>query len=68
MAERAVRVRSKTAWLRDPALRRHEEMHLVQIAWLGEERFWLLYGLFVWLAGYELNPFEVVARWAEGRR
>lgn len=57
----AVWVRSKTAWLRDPKLRRHEETHLAQIAWLGEDRFWFWYSAFS-LFGYWLNPFEVMAR------
>lgn len=61
----AVWVPSKTAWLRDRQLRQHEEAHLAQIAWLGEERFELLYGMCSCL-GYRLNPFEVAARWAEG--
>jgi len=59
--EGAVWVRSKTAWLRDPKLRRHEETHLAQIAWLGEDRFRFWYSAFS-LVGYWLNPFEVMAR------
>lgn len=64
VVDRAVWVRSKSAWLRDRRLRRHEEAHLAQIAWLGEACFERLY----WLGscvGYRLNPFEIVARWAE---
>ena len=57
----AVWVRSKTAWLRDARLRRHEETHLAQIAWLGEKRFWRWYRAFS-LFGYWLNPFEIAAR------
>ena len=59
--EGAVWVRSKTAWVRDARLRRHEETHLAQIAWLGEDRFWCWYGVFS-LLGYRLNPFEIAAR------
>jgi hypothetical protein len=57
-------VRSKTAWLRDARLRRHEERHLAQAAWLGEHRFKLLYWACSHL-GYRLNPFEIAARAAE---
>jgi hypothetical protein len=62
----SVWVRSKTAWLRDRKLRRHEETHLAQIAFWGEERFKLLYWAFSHL-GYWLNPFEIAARAQEGR-
>ena len=62
--EGAVWVRSKTAWLRDRKLRRHEETHLRHIAWLGERRFWRWYRAFS-LFGYWLNPFEIAARVAE---
>jgi hypothetical protein len=64
--EGAVWVRSKTAWLRDRKLRRHEETHLRHIAWLGERRFWRWYRAFSVL-GYWLNPFEIAARAAEER-
>ncbi len=62
----AVWVRSKTAWLRDRRLRRHEETHLAQIAFWGEETFERLYWVFSHL-GYWLNPFEIAARAREGR-
>jgi len=45
-------------------LRRHEERHLAQAAWLGEDRFRLLYWACSHL-GYWLNPFEISARAAE---
>lgn len=60
----AVWVRSRTAWVRDARLRRHEEAHLAQIAYLGEERFWRWYRAFSVL-GYWLNPFEIAARASE---
>lgn len=62
--EGAVWVRSKTAWLRDVKLRRHEETHLRHIAWLGERRFWRWYRALS-VFGYWLNPFEIAARAAE---
>lgn len=62
----AIWVRSKTAWLRDRELRRHEEPHLRHIAMLGERRFWRWYRAFPFV-GYWLNPFEIAARIAEGR-
>ncbi len=62
----AVWVRSKTAWLRDRRLRLHEETHLRQIAFLGEDRFKVLYWAFSHL-GYWLNPFEIAARLQECR-
>jgi hypothetical protein len=64
--EGAVWVRSKTAWLRDRSLRKHEERHLAQIAYLGEDRFKLLYWAFS-LVTYRFNPFEIGARLAERR-
>ena len=63
--EGAVWVRSKTAWLRDASLRRHEETHLAQMRWLGEGRFKFWYWAFSHL-GYWLNPFEIAARAHEG--
>jgi len=62
----AVWVRSKTAWLRNRRLQRHEETHLRQIACLGEDRFKILYWAFSHL-GYWLNPFEIAARIQECR-
>ena len=56
---------SKTAWLRDRKLRRHEETHLRHIAMRGERRFWRWYRAFSFV-GYWLSPFEIAARIAEG--
>ncbi len=60
--------RSRSLWLRSPALRRHEEMHLKQMRVLGRAVFFAAYRACNQLVGYAANPFEMQARGAERAR